>query len=82
MAHFAELDNKNFVIKVVVISNEQIIDKNGNESEKLGQKRCVELFGGGMWVQTSYNSNIRNKFAAIGDYYNQSIDEFITLPKK
>jgi hypothetical protein len=32
---------------------------------------------GGTWVQTSYNSNFRNKFASIGDYYDPDLDVFL-----
>lgn len=30
------------------------------------------------WVQTSYNSNIRGKFAAIGDKYDNMQDVFVS----
>lgn len=75
MAHFAELDSQNYVLRVVVIDNEEMTDPNGNESEELGRARCVELFGG-EWVQTSYNATIRGKFAGIGDFYDEEGDVF------
>lgn len=76
MAHFAELDNLNYVKRVVVIPNEDILDSEGNESEEVGIARCDELFGG-RWIQTSYNATIRGKFASIGDYYDKERNIFI-----
>lgn len=77
MAHFAEIDNNNLVIRVVVIANEQIIDGNGVESETLGKIKCQQLFNGGNWIQTSYNGNIRGVYAGIGYYYDEVLDKFI-----
>jgi hypothetical protein len=77
MAHFAELDDNNTVLRVVVVANEVITDKNGVEQEDLG---IGYLFGilGGTWKQTSYNANFRGKYAHIGDRYDAELDEFIT----
>lgn len=75
MAHFAELNNWGYVKRVVVIANEEILDLDGQESEELGIVRCRELFGG-HWIQTSYNGNIRGKFAAVNDYYDKEKDVF------
>ena len=36
MAHFAEINNNNEVLRVVVIANVDILDQEGNESEKIG----------------------------------------------
>ena len=33
MAHFAQLDDDNVVINVLVINNEDCVDDDGNESE-------------------------------------------------
>ena len=66
MAHFAQLDTDNKVINVIVVSNEDILDENGNESEALGIVFC-QKFINGTWIQTSYNGNIRGKYAGIGD---------------
>ena len=32
---------------------------------------------GGTWVKTSYNGNIRGKYAGIGDFYDEQKDQFI-----
>jgi hypothetical protein len=55
MAHFAELDNNNFVIRTTVINNEVLLDKNGIEIEQKGSDLCAELFGGN-WKQFSINT--------------------------
>ena len=76
MAHFADLDENGYVLRVVVVANEDITDENGNESEALGIEFCRTHLGGDRWVQTSYNPNFRGKYAAIGDYYDSERDEF------
>lgn len=78
MAHFAELDNNNIVLRVVVINNEDIIDSNGNESESIGQEFCHNLYGG-RWIQTSYNNKIRKYYAAIGMTYREDLDVFVPI---
>jgi len=79
MAHFAELDDNNIVLRVLVIANKELLDENGNESEAKGVEFCQSLFGG-RWVQTSYNSNFRKQLAAIGGTYNSEKDAFV-LPQ-
>jgi hypothetical protein len=75
MAHFAQLEN-NIVTKVIVVSNEVIIDENGNESEQKGIDFCSNLLGGN-WKQTSYNGNFRKNFAGIGHTYDETRNAFI-----
>jgi hypothetical protein len=70
MAHFAEIDSDNKVLRVLVVDNEQ---------EHRGQEFLADDCGlGGTWVQTYYNANIRGKYAAIGDTYDSVNDVFIT----
>jgi hypothetical protein len=69
MAHFAEIEN-GVVIRVIVTDNDY-----PNE----GYDWLIATFGG-EWVQTSYNSRIRGKFAAVGDAYDSNLDEFIAPP--
>jgi hypothetical protein len=76
MAHFAELDSKNKVIRVIVIDNNDIL-KNGIESESLGKKVCKKL-SNKKWIQTSYNNNFRKQYAGIGYTYNEEKDIFIS----
>jgi hypothetical protein len=76
MAHFAELDETNIVKQVIVVHNNELLDENGNESEQKGIDFCVNLLGG-TWVQTSYNGNIRKRYAGVGFLYDSTFDAFI-----
>ncbi len=67
MAHFAEIDENNIIKRVLVIDNEH---------EANGAEWCADFFGG-VWVQTSYNGNIRKNFAGAGFTYNEILDSFI-----
>ncbi len=76
MAHFAELDQNNIVLRVIVVNNEDIIDSNGIEQEQKGIDFCVNLLGG-IWKQTSYNGTIRKNYAGVGYEYDKDLDAFI-----
>lgn len=79
MAHFAELDANNVVLRVIVIGNKDTADANGVENEAIGIAFCKNLFGANTnWVQTSYNGNIRKRYAGIGFTYDTNLDAFIT----
>lgn len=67
MAHFAQINDANIVLQVLVTDNDY-----PNE----GYDWLVETFGG-RWVQTSYNARIRKNFAGIGYYYDEARDAFI-----
>jgi len=71
MAHFAEIDpNGGTVLRVLVVPNEQ---------EHRGQDFLANELGlGGVWVQTSYNNNIRYNYAGIGMTYDATRDAFIS----
>jgi hypothetical protein len=75
LAHFAQLEN-NIVTKVIVVSNQDILDENGQENEQKGIDFCSNLLGG-TWKQTSYNGNIRKNYAGIGYTYDEGRDAFI-----
>jgi hypothetical protein len=77
MAHFARLDENNIVTMVTVVSNDDMIDENGNEIEALGVAVCEAVVGAGPWVQTSYNHNARGRYAGIGYTYDANADVFI-----
>lgn len=78
MAHFAELDSNNIVLRVVVIGNDMVINEHGQESESKGIAFCKQLFGNEtIWVQTSYNGRIRKNYAGIGYSYDAQRDAFI-----
>lgn len=76
MAHFAELDANNVVLRVIVVGNKDTADANGVEKEHIGAAFCERLFGG-TWKQTSYNGNIRKNYAGIGYAYHADIDAFV-----
>ena len=75
MAHFAQLDENNTVIRAIVVDNNELLD-NGVESEEKGIAFCNSLING-RWIQTSYNGNIRKNYAGEGYIYDQSRDAFI-----
>lgn len=76
MAHFAEIDSNNVVLRVIVVSNKDNSDANGVEKESIGRAFCERLLGGN-WVQTSYNGNMRKNYAGIGYTYDATRDAFI-----
>ena len=67
MAHFAEIDSTNTVLRVIVVADEH---------EANGAEWCNSLLGG-TWVQTSYNNRIRKQYAGIGFAYDVDADVFI-----
>lgn len=76
MAHFAQLNEDNIVTQVIVVSNQDTSDADGNEVEAIGAEFCNRLLGG-TWKQTSYNANIRKNYAGIGFTYDATRDAFI-----
>lgn len=77
MAHYAEIDNNNKVIRVLAVSNEVThATPDGAEDETLGATFLNNLLGG-KWIQTSYNGNIRRRYAGIGDMYDLEREEFV-----
>ena len=78
MAHFAQLDENNVVTQVIVVSNDDCSDGSGTESESIGVAFCQKLLGANTnWKQTSYNGNMRVRYAGIGYSYNESLDAFV-----
>ena len=69
MSHWAELDDNNKVIRVVVGDNN---DPAGDE----GYQWLLDNLGG-TWVKTSYNGRIRFNYAGIGYTYDSIDDAFI-----
>ena len=67
MAHWAEIDENNIVLRVTVGDN--------NEPDE-GYQWLIDNLGG-TWVKTSYNGTIRKNFAAIGFTYDELRDAFI-----
>lgn len=77
MAHFAQLDENNIVIQVIVA---------GDEYESTGEELYAEI-AGGVWKRTSYNTingshvlngtPFRGNYAGVGFTYNETLDAFI-----
>ena len=70
MAYWAELDEKNIVLRVLRGDND---DPAGDE----GYQWLLDNLGG-TWVKTSYNGSIRYNFAGIGFTYDPIDDAFIS----
>lgn len=69
MSHFAELNEDNVVLRVLV---------GDNNAPNEGYDWFVENLGG-RWVQASYNSNFRKNFPAEGFTYDETRDAFIPI---
>ena len=69
MAHWAEIDESNIVLRVTVGDNN---DPAGDE----GYQWLIDNLGG-TWIKTSYNGNIRKNYAGIGYLYDPIRDAFI-----
>ena len=74
MAHFAELDNNNVVLRVVVVGNDCV----PSDEHVDGETWCINFFKGGTWKQTSYNHNFRKQYAGIGMTYDAAKNKFIS----
>jgi len=68
VAHWAEIDKNNIVLRVTVGSNDHFDE---------GYKWLIDNFGG-TWIKTSYNNNIRGVYAGIGYSYNSDEDIFVS----
>ena len=66
MSHWAEIDENNIVLRVLV----------GDNSEPDEGEAFMNSLGG-TWVKTSYNGNIRKNYAGIGYSYDATRDAFI-----
>lgn len=69
MAYFAKINNNNIVEQVFVISDESLIDANGNSVDKLGIDLCRYLSNYDNWIKADY--------AAEGYYYNAATGTFM-----
>lgn len=62
MAHFAKVENG--IVTNVIVAEQEFIDSG--------------VFGDpSLWIQTSYNNNIRGAYAGIGYTYIENLDIFI-----
>jgi hypothetical protein len=62
MSHFAKINNDNIVTKVIV-AEQEFFDTFVDDSP-------------GEWIQTSYNDNMRGRYAGIGFVYDSILDAF------
>ena len=86
MAHFAQLDENNEVINVVVVADGDTADADGNEVESIGVSFLQSIEGAVTnWVQTSYRTiagvhpegtPFRGHFAGIGMIYDAAKEVF------
>ena len=76
MAHFAELNDSNVVLRVIVISNEDV-DANGGDYHADAEAFVKSKFGGHLWKQCSYNHNERKQYPGKGYTYDASKNKFI-----
>ena len=69
MAHFAEIDDNNTVLRVLVVSDD--------EEHRRHEFLSADLGLGGTWIQTSYNDNIRANYAGPGGTCDPDNDVFL-----
>ena len=74
MAHFAELDNNNVVLRVVVVGNDCV----PSDEHVDGETWCINFFKTPNWKQTSYNNNFRKQYAGMGYTYDAAKNKFIS----
>ena len=80
MAHFAELNSSNEVLRVIVVSNDDV-DANGGNQHADAETFVTTIVpygtGGVAWKQCSYNNNFRKQYAGPGYTYDSSKNIFI-----
>ena len=79
MAHFAEINEDGFVLRVIVVGDADTQDESGNENEAIGAAFCATLLGG-TWLQCSYNASIRDAYPGPGWTYDANTDAFVAPP--
>ena len=84
MAHFALINSQNIVIGINSINNSDITINN-YENEQLGidfltnEINITTIYPNCVLIrQTSYNSNFRNKYAGLGDTWDETNNVFIS----
>jgi len=87
MAHFAQIDENNLVINVIVVRDE---DCNGGDDEVAGQEFIASIGLEGTWKRCSINTQFgkhlqgkepfRGHFAGYGSIYDPELDIF--MPRK
>jgi hypothetical protein len=72
MAHAAKIEN-GVVTQVIVIPD----GLGGDENDAAIQSYINGIGLDGTWIRTSYNANIRGKYAGLGDAYDADNDVFV-----
>ena len=85
MAHFAQIDENNRVVQVIVVDTRDTSTADGVEKESIGEAFCERLIGG-VWKKTSYNTvagvhgtggePLRGNYAGVGYVYDPVNDVF------
>jgi hypothetical protein len=81
MAHFAQMNDNNIVISVIVVNNSDIDDLPYPASEPVGQAYIASIGLTGDWLQTSYNCSFRGMMAGINGCYDPVEDVFKATDK-
>jgi len=76
MAHFALVDQNQFVTQVIVVSNDDCGGGDFPASEPIGQAFIASIGLAGEWKQTSYSGSFRGQYAGIGNKYDFVFDVF------
>tara|TARA_R110000764_G_scaffold200790_1_gene286061 strand:+ start:41 stop:385 length:345 start_codon:yes stop_codon:yes gene_type:complete len=74
MAHFAELDSNNIVIRCCVVDNAHVPE----DMHVDGETWCTNFWGGN-WKQYSYNNNFRKQGAGPNMTYDPVRNEFVSV---
>jgi len=78
MAFFAKLDEKNVVLGVFGVNDQELNNLSFPDSEPLGVAFLTEWSGGyTLWKQTSLEALFRKNYAGIGFEYDSILDAFI-----
>jgi hypothetical protein len=72
MAHAARVEN-GIVREVIVVPD----GLDATESDAAVQAYVNGIGLSGTWLRTSYNNNIRGRYAGIGFTYDEATDEFV-----
>ena len=72
MAHAARIED-GIVREVIVVPD----DLDATESDAAIEAYIHGIGLSGKWVRTSYNGNIRGRYAGVGYKYDEALDEFV-----
>ena len=72
MAHAARIED-GIVREVIVVPD----NLDATESDAAIEAYIHGIGSTGKWIRTSYNGNIRGRYAGIGYKYDEALDEFV-----